>query len=66
MTPAKKTRLSVVPATLTAVPETQMTPLSTSAFSATSLAASVASVTTRSIGANTTIAAKTIRRKRRR
>ena len=53
MTPAKKTRLSTVPATPRAVPDVHRNLLRTSDRSAYSVAASVARVTTRSIGANT-------------
>ena len=59
-TPEKKTRLSVVPATLSAVPDVHMNTLSTSDDSAKSLARVVPRVTTRSMGAKTSTAAITM------
>ena len=66
MTPAKKTRLSTVPATPSAVPDVHRNRLSTSDCSAKSVAAMVARETTRSMGANTSTAATTIRQNERR
>ena len=59
-TPEKNTRLSVVPATLSAVPDVQRNMLRTSDRSAKLTAKVVPRVTTRSIGAKTSTAASTM------